>query len=68
MKENRYFNFIIYCGVVHYILGSWVKGLVEDRGTVGIRPNQILAATLTLFQPEEAGRIYPPYKDVPTNF
>ena len=36
---------------------TFYAGTVEHTGAVGIRPNQILAATLTLFQPE--GQILP---------
>ena len=34
----------------HHVLGGHMLGLSEHRGTVGIRPNHLLAATLTLFQ------------------
>ena len=34
----------------HHVLGGHMPGLSEHRGTVGICPNHLLAATLTLFQ------------------
>ena len=37
----------------------YLAGPVEHRGTVGIRPNHLLAAILTLFQPGVEGAIMP---------
>ena len=49
---------------VYYVPRSRPSGTWR---TIGIHSNDLLAATLTLFQPGGC-RLCPPYTDVPTNF
>ena len=55
---------------VHRAIASAITcgtGPAEHRGTVRICSSNLLAATLTLFQPGE-GRLCRTYRDVPTRF
>ena len=51
------------------IMKGYLAEQAENRGKIGLPPNHLLVAKLTLFQPWEAD--YAPlllYRDVPTNF
>ena len=69
-KQNDYVYYVyvvFYCHDTTYVSPYYPKRRACGHSGMGTRPHQVLAATLTLFQPW-VGRLCPPYTVVPTKF